>query len=75
MILEGLIDQRLVILQQYLYESNRQDSMRQFLPVLYGLLGEHTREVLLHEGVKIGIAFSGLEVLSLQQCKGDDHFQ
>lgn len=75
MVLEGLINQRLMILQQYLYQSNCQDSMRQFLPILYGLLCEHPREMLLHEGVKICIAFSGLKVLSLQQGKRDDDLQ
>ena len=75
MVFEGLINQRLVILQQNLGQSNGQDSMRQLLSIFDSLLREHPREVLLHERVKIGVAFSGLKVLPLEQCKGDDDFQ
>ena len=53
MVFEGLINQRLVILQQNLGQSNGQDSMRQLLSIFDSLLREHPREVLLHERVKI----------------------
>lgn len=46
--------------------------MRQLLSILYGLLSEHPREVLLHERVKVGITFSGLKVLPLEEGKRDN---
>lgn len=49
--------------------------MRQLLSILYSLLREHPWEVLFHERVKIGIAFSCLKVLSLQESKGYDYLQ
>lgn len=49
--------------------------MWQFLPVLDGLLGEHPGEVLLHEGVEVGVALPSLKVLPLQQSKWDDYLQ
>jgi hypothetical protein len=49
--------------------------MRQFLPVLYCLLSKDSRKVLLHEGVKVCVAFSRLEIFSFEEGEGNYNFQ
>lgn len=75
MIDKGLIDERQVKFEQYLCKRDGENGVRQLLPIFYRLLSEHTRKVLLHEGVEICVALPRLKVLPLQQGKGNDHLE
>ncbi len=75
MIDKSLIDEGQVKFEQYLCKCDAEDSMRQFLSIFYRLLSEHTRKVLLHEGVEVCVALPRLKVLPLQQGKGNDHLE